>query len=351
MTNDEDARPVRRVSRRGLLLATTGGALVLAGGTAIVLGQQPSTPGAGAPSERQSPVRLGAMVAAPENAEGVARWREDVDLLAAHGQNLIRTGIYAWMVAPQPDQWASESVAFFREAFAYARERGLAINMVVPGAPDWAQNFDFEQYANTCRWFWTRMRENFGDQVDLWQVYNEADHAHYQKFTPAIRDARYLGEFAHMLGIAKDVFGGFGGRPITTNLTGWPMNDEREQEWYQVLDAIGAPLDVLGIDLYPADNEAEIARLADRMRRVSERYRKPIFVAEIGLQTTPGSWTEEDQRRHVAAAIGQLRTVELWGISLYELRDSSSPGGFGIQRQDGSRKLGFGEVMRAMSPR
>ncbi len=345
MTKDGWAPPPGRIGRRGLFYAAAGGALVFMGGCS----PRP-TPTVAAGQQKQ-PLRLGAMVAAPETADGLPRWREDVDLLADHGQNLIRTGIYAWMVAPKQDQWSPETAVFFREAFAYARDRGLAINMVVPGAPDWAQNFGFGQYVETCRWFWTRMRESFGDQVDLWQVYNEADHAHYQKFTPATRDAKYLGEFAHLLGIAREVFGGVGGRPITTNLTGWPMNDEREREWYQVLDAIGAPLDVLGIDLYPADNEAEIAILADRMRRVADRYHKPIFVAEIGLQTTPGSWTEEDQRRHVAAAISQLRKVELWGISLYELRDSSSPGGFGIQRQDGSRKLGFAEVMRAMSPR
>lgn len=127
------------------------------------------------------------------------------------------------------------------------------------------------------------MRENFGDQVELWQVYNEADHAHYQLFKPASRDAEYLGEFAEMLGTAQRVFGsGDGGRPITT---GWPMNDEREQEWYLVLDATAAQVDVLGFSVYPADNSDEIARLAGRMQRVQERYGKPIFVAETGLQT------------------------------------------------------------------
>lgn len=279
------------------------------------------------------------------------QWRADIDVLAAHGQNLVRTGIYAWLVAPQQGHWDDRAAALFRESLAYARDRGMAINLVVPGAPDWAQKFGFEQYAESCRWFWTRMRENFGDQVDLWQVYNEADHAHYQKFTPATRNAKYLGEFAHMLGIAKTVFGGPDGRPISTNLTGWPMNDEREQEWYLVLDAIGAPLDIIGIDLYPADNEVEIERLAGRMQRVLKRYNKPIFVAEIGLQTTPGSWTEEDQKRYVSAAIERLRTVALWGISLYTLRDDEAPGGFGIQRLDGRKKLGFPDVMRAMSPR
>ena len=47
----------------------------------------------------------------------------------------------------------------------------------------------------------------------------------------------------------------------------------------------------------------------------------PIFVAEIGLQTTPDSWTESDQQHYLSAAIERLRAVDLWGISLYELRE------------------------------
>jgi Glycosyl hydrolase catalytic core len=139
--------------------------------------------------------------------------------------------------------------------------------------------------------------------------------------------------------------------PVTTNLTGWPLNDEREQEWYLVLDAIGDSLDVISIDLYPADNETEIGRLPERMERVRQRYGRPIFVAEIGLQTTPGSWTEPDQQRYLTAAIEQLRAVELWGICLYELRDNQSPAGFGITRADSTKKLGFHDVIHALSPR
>jgi hypothetical protein len=108
---------------------------------------------------------------------------------------------------------------------------------------------------------------------------------------------------------------------------------------------------VISIDLYPADSEEEIARLPERMDRVRERYGKPIYVAEVGLQTTPDSWTEADQQQYVAAAIEQLRTVELWGIALYELRDHEERAGFGIKHADGSPKLGFRDVMQALSPR
>ena len=72
----------------------------------------------------------------------------------------------------------------------------MGVSLVVPGAPDWAQSFDFDDYTAACTWFWTQMRKGFGDQVELWQPFNEADHAHYQRFTPATRDAAYLRELA-----------------------------------------------------------------------------------------------------------------------------------------------------------
>lgn len=319
-------------------------------------GQQAQPTPAATPTSAAPPKEyLGAMVGAPIDAAATERWRADVDTLVANGQNLVRTSVYAWLVAPAAYQWDAESAAFYREALQYARDRGLAINLVVPGAPDWARDYDFEAYAEACTWFWNAMHDAYDDQVDLWQPYNEADHAHYQKFTATPRENandfdRYLGEFAHMLGVASEVLGR-DGTPVTTNLTGWPMNDEREKEWFHVLNAIQPALDVISLDLYPADTEKEIAVLAARMDRVKKRYNKPVFIAEIGLQTTPGSWTESDQKRYVPAAINQLRTIDLWGICLYELRDNESPAGFGIQNTDGSKKPGFDDVMKALGPR
>ena len=367
MTADDDqpAGSARSglLSRRNLIVGGTAAAVAAAGATGVLMYNPPS----GTPRPAPDPSRpakttvkpageyLGAMVGAPIDQAALPRWRADVDTLVSHGQNLIRTSVYAWLVAPAKFEWNPEASAFYRDALGYARDRGLAINMVVPGSPDWSQDYPFEDYAEACSWFWTTMRDNFDDMVDLWQPYNEADHSHYQKFTGAPREdsdeyARYLGEFGYMLGVAREVLGR-NGTPVTTNLTGWPMNDAREQEWYTVLDAIQPALDVLSLDLYPADSEAEIARLAERGERVRQRYDKPVFIAEIGLQTTPGSWTEADQRAYVPAAIKTLRTGKVWGICLYELRDNESPAGFGIIRQDGSQKPGFATVMSAMAPK
>ena len=52
-----------------------------------------------------------------------------------------------------------------------------------------------------------------------------------------------------------------------------------------------------------------------------------------------------EQRAWTVAALAS------WGIALFELRDHEARAGFGIKKADGSRKLGFPDVMRAMGPR
>jgi hypothetical protein len=341
-------RQHRLLSRRNLILGSGLGVLAAAGGTGAYVSQRSTRNEPGTAVDHR--LRAGAMVGSPVDQKDVTRWRADVDTLTEHKQSLLRTGVYAWKLAPEENRWDRAAASFYREQLEYARSAGLVTNLVLPGAPDWAQSYGWSKYVAACTWFWTRVRDTFGDQVALWQPFNEADHAHYQRFTPARRDATYLGQLAELLGLARTTLGK-DGVPVTTNLTGWPLNDEREQEWYQVLDAIGEPLDVISLDLYPADNEKEIARLTERVERVKRRYGKPVFVAELGLQTTSDSWTEPEQQRYVSAAIEQLRTTELWGLCLYELRDTESQPGFGIKRADGSPKEGFADVMRALGPR
>ena len=338
-----------RFSRRALLVASAVGGLAVGG--AVGVPRLREVAGDKAVVSAPGPDLLaGAMVGAPLDERDVDRWRSDIDTLAKYGQTLLRTGIYAWKVAPEKDRWDSAAASFYTEQFEYARNAGLAINLVLPGAPDWAQAYGFDEYVAACTWIWGQMRQTFGAQVALWQPFNEADEAHYQHFTPATRDAAYLSEFSQLLGLAKKTLG-TNGAPVTTNLTGWPLNDEREDEWYTVLDAIAEQLDVISIDLYPADQEHEIALLAERVQRVKQRYGKSVFVAELGLQTAAGSWTEPEQQRYVPAAIDQLRTTELWGICLYELRDTEVQPGFGIKRADGTHKEGFDDVMRSLGSR
>ena len=329
----------RAFTRRRLLL---GSAAVMAG-----LGGAGGIAVAADSAEPRRPWR-GALVEAPVDADDLPRWRADIDILAQHGLNLVRTGVYPWLVAPAMGSWDQQAADFYVEALAYARDRRLAVNLVVVGAPDWAQSYDLDRYTEACTWFWTTMADVFDAQVDLWQVFNEADQSHYRRFTPVTLDAAYLTELGQLLGAARRTLGQHG-TPVTTNLTGWPMNDERQRGWYDVLDVIGESLDVVSLDLYPADNRAQIDLLPTRIDQVRRRYGKPVFVAETGLQTGSDSWSEEDQRLLLPAAIEAIRSTDIWGVCLYQLRDQPSPAGFGIVKADGSPKLAFDQTLRSLA--
>lgn len=332
---DDAGRPGFSITRRGLLAGA--GAVVLAGVTA----------GAGV-SASLPRVRLGATVEAPLRTADVARWHSDVDTLARHGQTLVRTAVHPWVVAPARRRWDDEAASSYREALAYARGQGLDVALVVPGAPDWAQADPFDTYVSACTWFWSAMVETFGDQVDLWQVFNEPDGWHYRQFVPVALDEAYLAELDQLLQTARGILGGRG-TPVTTNVSGWPMNDQTEQVWNTVLDAVHGSLDVVSVDVYPADNLEQIALLPERLARLRQRYGLEVFVAEVGLQTTPGSWSEQDQRQFLTAAVDGIRSdQELWGVCLYQLRDQPDPAGFGIQLSDGTPKLGFADIMQSM---
>ena len=309
--------------------------LGIASGAALTVGRPPQGP------------RRGAMVEAPVDQADLPRWRSDIDTLAAHGQTLVRTGVYPWLVAPRMGVWDDDAADFYRDALRYARRRGLDVNLVVPGAPDWAQSSAFGDYQAACSWFWTSMAEAFDHQVLLWQVFNEADHSHYRRFTTLEVDDSYLGELHRLLVTARGILGR-DGHPITTNLTGWPMDDAREQSWYEVLDVLADVLDVISLDLYPADNPTQIDELTGRIDRVRDRYGRPVFVAEIGLQTAADSWSEEEQHRFLPAALSSVLRTDVWGVCLYQLRDQPSPPGFGITRSDGTPKPAFGDVMGSL---
>lgn len=294
---------------------------------------------------QQADPRTGALVAGPRREADITAWRGDVDTLARHGHDLLRVALPAWLLAPAPGEWSDRWTGIYRDALAYARDRGLAINLVVPGVPDWAQRYQYQRYVKSCEGFWSQLSRSFGDQVSVWQVYNEADVTHYRFFTPVDLSPAYLGELDHLLRRARGILG-----PLTTtNLSGWPMDDERERVWTQILDVLAPSIDLVSLDVYPADNLTEIDRLPARLERIRLRYDKQVFVAEVGLQTVPGDWDEDDQRHYLASTVRQLHTSRLWGLCLYQLRDEPSPAGFGVQRDDGTPKLGFDDIMRALS--
>ena len=93
----------------------------------------------------------------------------------------------------------------------------MGVNLVVPGAPDWAQSSGFDDYLAACTWFWTQMRQGgFGDQVELWA---RASTKPIMRTTSASRRLRgtrpTCGSLLQLLAAARDTLG-MDGVPVTT---------------------------------------------------------------------------------------------------------------------------------------
>ena len=142
---------------------------------------------------------------------------------------------------------------------------------------------------------------------------------------------------------------------ITTNVSGYPMNDATIQKWYQYFDGLKDNLDLLSVDMYPTPDLIEIAKLGSRVDDLKTRYAKDVAVAETGTCTIPGTYTEADQENYITKSVNSLKLSTAKLIILYEIMDESTSSGlcegtFGILHTDGTIKSSFDSVMASMHP-
>lgn len=282
-------------------------------------------------------------------------FKKDVDGLAAAGQTWLRTGLPNWLLAPTGSassvRFDAAQVAALNTALDYARSKGLK-TFVYVGMPDWAGGFSHADYAAATKLYWGGLASRVGQRIDVWQLFNEADTTSYQNYAPVSAEVDYLRRMRDLIASGRTAVRAHApSARITTNLSGWPMNDAREAEWNRVLDVLAPALDVVSLDIYTGDNATEAFKLTARIDRIEARYRKQVAVAEFGLQTQ--GWTEQDQLTYMPAMVTAIKAAEPMAVIAYEYRDSG-PGqeyqGFGIVRNDRSAKVATSTVLAAMQP-
>ncbi|WP_018332032.1 cellulase family glycosylhydrolase [Actinomycetospora chiangmaiensis] len=290
-----------------------------------------------------------------------AAFTADVDLSAARGLEWVRLGIASWLVAPSPAGadigWDEHALAVYDREIDYIRSRGLRVFLVTSGAPDWTQGASSAEYARVSAAYWSHLAQRFAPRVAVWQVFNEADSSDYRTFRPLDRpDRRYTRELAGLLRSARTIVHDVApGVVVTTNSTGFPVDDRREAIWTDYFAALAPSLDAVTLDLYPTDDPGQIASLPDRVARAEQRFRLPVYVGEVGLQTCRGCWSEETQGRAVGAAVAALRTAHPRAVLVYEMRDggpdtTDGESTFGVVALDGRRKTGFDRILAQMTP-
>lgn len=288
----------------------------------------------------------------------LATFKRDVDLLVENGQEWVRFGIIGWEVVEtwgdrQSMEWNEPALKRYDEAIAYARGKGLSINLVTADGHMGLDASD-AQYRAMMGEYWSTLAERYARDVKIWQIYNEVDAGHYSRTIAFDGElsGNYLAGLKSMLQIGRKAIKDVHSETlITTNTMGWPMNEATEKRWEKFFDAVGPTLDVIALDVYPAHYTKQIAKLSDRVENMKSRYGKPVIIAEVGLQTCKECWSEEDQGKFVAAAIRDLATADPLAIIAYELRDPPKSIGFGVLHANRVEKEGFDKIINAMNGR
>lgn len=284
---------------------------------------------------------------------GLDDFRKDIDTLVANGQKWVRLGIIGWEVMAVRDgsrtvHWSENALKQYDAAVDYAYSKGLLIHLVLADAAN-DPSTSFSDYKAIIKEYWNGIAERYARKVAVWQVYNESDTSHFRLVTqPVTRITEsYLQDLASVLKIARDSVKAVNPKAlVTTNSTGWPMSDATQDRWHRYFDGIQAHLDAISLDLYPADNLAEIQKLPIRIADAKRRYGKPVIVAEIGLQVA-GSWTAKDQSQFVPAAIEALKEAKPLAIIVYQLRDEGD-NSFGLILENRTPRPAFSAAIRAM---
>ena len=287
------------------------------------------------------------------NGPDLDDFKKDIDLLAANGQEWVRMGIVGWEVMgvwgqDRKIRWNEPILKEYDAAINYAKSKGLSILLITADA-DNNPATSFDDYKVTLKQFWDTLAQRYASKVDIWQVYSESDSSHFRLLSQPVKEItpEYLSELGSMLAIARASIKTANPQVLlTTTSTGWPMSDERQDRWNDYFDGISQHLDVISLDVYPADNSEEIERLPQRITDIKLRYGKPVVIAEIGLQVD-GQWSEEDQRRFVPEAIEAAKKAEPLAIIVYQLRDHGS-NSFGLIREDWTPRPSFPAAIEVM---
>lgn len=297
-------------------------------------------------------VQGGYLVAAPGSREDLADFERDVRAVKEHGGTWVRFGVRAYDVVVDWDRdgairFDAEGLATVDAALDLATAAGLEVYLVTADTvPEEAVARSGRPYLEIMTEYWQHLAERFGDRVALWQVFNEADGGHFRtgdslggELPPA-----YLEELALVLERAASTIRAAAPRvDVTTTAGGYPVDNAMEEHWGVFFAAVGGPLDVVAVGLYPQVDQPAISSLSDRLERLRDRVGKPVVVAELGLQTCPECFSEADQGTYIAASLRELRSAPVRAVLVYELRDSDRYG-FGILHRGWTPKTGAQEI-------
>lgn len=302
------------------------------------------------------------MSANPTEGENLTleTFKQDVDQMAQMGMKAIRFNVWEWELG---------HLDSYDQAIAYAKEKGLTIHLVtnVPGLSENGQ--DLAGDLEKTNVYYTRLATRWQGQVDVWQIFNEPDdhtYWNYQRIPNAPEGKSpyppgYLKNFGEIVTEANQAIKAIDQQTKTTvNVSMWVGSDpwigagKPRPEEVLLFNAVAEHIDLISLDPYLDINTEAIKRFPEVIEYFHRVYKKPVVVAELGLPTGDGRFSQKDQGRFIGMAIEAMQKgrVKPEAILLYEIRDEAMRAGaeasFGFTDVDGKPKEGLERVLEVI---
>lgn len=330
------------ISRRRWMIGT--GTLITVAAVSTVSGSQPT---------RATTGRFGFTVSSPQ--PGLKDFVRDVREVKGLGADWVRFGVVGFQVVRS---WSEEGQVVFDpdrldaydSAIAFVESMGMNICLLtVDGVP---AEHNTREYLKTMKQYWGRLARRYGRSVAVWQVYNEASDLDFRT-ARRIKGRRedYHSDLDEALGVAREAIHQYASHvQITTSASGYPVDDEKEEEWLRFFADVSGHLDICTIDFYPVLSAQAIKSLPDRIQRLEKAQDMAVSVGEFGLQTGPGLYTEDQQVESLTKTIEALSTSRAAQVFVYRLRNDGAyeDDGFGLFEIDGTPKSSVPHVAAAI---
>lgn len=335
-------RPRRSPGRRRVLAGAALAGAVAVGGGGLLIAHELSDDDGGLKGvtvpdlSAKALTRFGFTISNP-TPDGTSQFRKDLDEVRDLGLGAVRFSapvhemVTDWGVR---DGKASGRVRFdgsyvsaLIDGLDEAEKRGLdACMMVIGVCPD--ESLSDDELVRVMGNYWRALAAAIAPRTPQWQVFNEADAAHFRNqgdVDVLAENSPYLDLLSRALGTARDaVHAETPGAEVTTNLFGYPVDEELLPRWRTILDRLADSVDVITVDAYPETKKENLQRLVDDLASLRAEYGKPVVLGEIGMKVCAKCFTLTEQVQAYSAYLTSLAHSAAQSVYFYKLRDPSS---------------------------
>ncbi len=227
----------------------------------------------------------------------------------------------------------------YREPIEYAKNAGVKVILVtyVPYFAStysnvnevdkgWRKKYSLRDYLVVTSSVHTILAREYGDLVDIWNLFNESNIFAFDSHLPinplAPRYNTYLKTFNSVLiTAATSVKNNVRNAQTTIDIAGLKRDgDSGYLQWIGFIRSNLHSINYLSFNSYPGINERAIERESQALAEVREWVKQPIIITETGLcrATVPNRL---DLNNYISATVSSLKKAGASGILLYMHKD------------------------------